>query len=85
MGSITSLIVTIVDNDGLGGFIYLPIILTEDDTPPAPDLIVDQIAIVGGSVELTIKNVGNRPVEQVFWVDLFVNPTVPFGSIILLV
>lgn len=78
LGATASMVITIVDDDdpppSSVAVLYLPII--NRSGPNGPDLIVDSIDIVNGSVELTIKNVGNVPVNSVFWVDLFVNPTV---------
>ncbi len=51
----------------------------------APDLIVTSVAILNrgaigkpGNVQVVIQNVGNGPVTEEFWVDLYLNPhTVP--------
>ena len=40
----------------------------------APDLIVDEIRADADTVEVVIRNRGNAPVVDAFWVDLYVNP-----------
>lgn len=41
-----------------------------------PDLVVDEIRVVGNSVRVTIRNAGNLPVlpTQEFFVDLYIDP-----------
>ena len=52
--------------------VYLPVV-TQDHLR-APDLIVDEIRADAGTVEVVIRNRGNAPVVDAFWVDLYVNP-----------
>ncbi len=43
--------------------------------PNLPDLIVEEIAVVDGSVSVVLRNVGNTAVTNEFWVDLYLNPS----------
>ena len=65
--------------------IYLPII-TNNYAPPAPappaapDLVVESIIATGSSVQVVVKNQGDGPVTDEFWVDVYINPDpVPTG------
>jgi hypothetical protein len=40
----------------------------------APDLVVEQIRTSGGALQVVIRNIGQGPVVQPFWVDLYINP-----------
>jgi uncharacterized repeat protein (TIGR01451 family) len=55
--------------------IYSPVIMFRHTT--APDLVVDEIRVVGNNVQVTIRNAGNRAVlsSQAFYVDLYINPS----------
>jgi uncharacterized repeat protein (TIGR01451 family) len=57
---------------------YLPIALHAEASPPAPDLVVEQIVATSNAVEVTIRNQGTAPVpddwQSEFWVDLYVDP-----------
>ena len=73
---------TIVDNTATGtiynddlAYIFLPMIV--NDYPLGPDLIVEDLVISNGNVEVTIKNDGDTAVTEAFWVDVYINPTVP--------
>ncbi len=59
--------------------VYLPLVSRNFAAPAAttdgPDLIVQQVRVTGNSVQVVIKNQGNRPVVDSFWVDLYINPT----------
>ncbi len=65
------------------GFIFVPVVM--NNYLQAPDLIVTSVAILNrgaigkpGNVQVVIQNVGNGPVTEEFWVDLYLNPhTVP--------
>jgi hypothetical protein len=77
LGAVATAVFTIIDDDSpidFSSIVYLPIISRSG--PPGPDLVVDSINVANGSVEVTIKNVGNVAINSAFWVDLFVNPTV---------
>ncbi|KAA3663098.1 MAG: hypothetical protein DWQ04_11605, partial [Chloroflexi bacterium] len=67
-------IIDITDNDSIV-FIFLPMLVNND--VGAPDLMVKDITIMGNSVQVTIENQGQGPVTDAFWVDLYINPTVP--------
>jgi PKD repeat protein len=67
------------------GILYFPLIMANagstTPTPKYPDLVVQNIvATTNGGVQVTIKNQGDAPVTDEFWVDLYVNPNpVPTG------
>ncbi|HHJ05920.1 MAG TPA: hypothetical protein ENK24_00300, partial [Anaerolineae bacterium] len=56
--------------------LYLPIIM-RNYTPPvvAPDLVVSSITANAGQLQVIIRNDGNAPAENAFWVDAYINPT----------
>ena len=59
--------------------IFLPLAVN-NAKPPAPDLVVEQITITSQGVQVVIKNQGDAPVNDAFWVDLYVDPDpVPTG------
>lgn len=66
-----------------GGTIFLPIILgsSRQSAPDSgPDLVVESIVINRNNAQVIIKNQGNVPVTDAFWVDLYVDPhPVPTG------
>ena len=53
---------------------YLPAILK--DFSVLPDLIIDNLIATSDSVTLTLRNQGNAPVTDAFWVDVYFNPSV---------
>ncbi len=58
--------------------IYLPLIMR--NAVVAPDLVVERIIATSNGAQVVIKNQGNAPVMDEFWVDLYVNPhPVPTG------
>jgi len=58
--------------------LYLP--LAAKNYAIAPDLVVERIMAASNSAQVVIKNQGNAPVVEEFWVDLYVNPNpVPTG------
>jgi hypothetical protein len=56
------------------GPIYLPIIMK--NSVIAPDLVVDSLVATSTAVTVTIRNQGNAPVNDEFWVDVYFNPRV---------
>ncbi len=52
--------------------IYLP--LVSRNALVAPDLIVQNLVVTNRSVQVVIKNQGNAPVNDEFWVDVYINP-----------
>jgi hypothetical protein len=52
---------------------YLPILLK--NSAAAPDLVIDTLAASSSGVTLVIRNTGNRPVVDAFWIDVYFNPT----------
>jgi hypothetical protein len=61
------------------GHLYLPLVVKQ--LPPTlsvfSDLIVEAIAQVDGTLAVVIRNVGDAPVTDASWVDLYVNPNPP--------
>lgn len=55
---------------------YLPFIAqaSAPEPNPLPDLVVENIDIIDGSIQVTIANIGEANVTDDFWVDLYVNP-----------
>jgi uncharacterized repeat protein (TIGR01451 family) len=55
---------------------YFPLILKGSvaDSVVAPDLVVENINFTSNNVQVVIRNQGNGPVIQSFWVDLYVDP-----------
>jgi hypothetical protein len=52
--------------------IYLPVIVKYWTS--APDLVVDKLTASSNAVTVVIKNIGNAPVTNPFWVDVYLNP-----------
>jgi len=52
--------------------IYLPVIVSNFDS--GPDLTVEHILVTENNVEITLVNIGNAPVTEAFWVDLYIDP-----------
>ena len=58
------------------GFVFIPLVL--NNFAQAPDLVVESLKVLpsgaSGDVQVVIKNIGNAPVTQEFWVDVYINP-----------
>lgn len=52
--------------------IYLPFIVKKWTL--APDLIVDSLMASSNTITVTVKNIGDAPVTDPFWVDVYLNP-----------
>jgi hypothetical protein len=55
--------------------VYLPMVF--HDYTPGPDLVVASVFVRTDSVEVVIRNQGNTPVTEDFWVDLYIDPVAP--------
>jgi uncharacterized repeat protein (TIGR01451 family) len=55
--------------------VYLPEVAYQ--VPVSPDLVIETVSVSNGSATIVIKNIGNTPVTDAFWVDLYVNPSQP--------
>jgi hypothetical protein len=53
---------------------YLPIV--SNNYVAAPDLIVKSIAATTNTVQVVIENVCTSPVDNSFWVDAYINPSI---------
>lgn len=53
--------------------LYLPIVAKAG----LPDLVVEQISVVNGAVQVTIRNIGTAPVLNEFWIDAYIGPRTP--------
>jgi uncharacterized repeat protein (TIGR01451 family) len=53
--------------------LYLPLILK--DFIVAPDLVITDLQASSNAVTVTIRNSGNAPVVDAFWVDVYFNPS----------
>jgi len=51
---------------------YLPLIFKGYRV--APDLVVENVAAATGGLTVTVKNQGDAPVEDAFWVDVYFDP-----------
>lgn len=62
-------------------FIYLPLIM--NNFVSAPDLIVEKVTVSstgaapGGAIQVVVANIGNSPVTDGFWVDVYIGPDTP--------
>ncbi len=65
--------VTVNISDIYNYTIFMPIIFKQQQT--APDLIIQSIDVSTHDVSIVITNIGNGPVLDTFWVDLYINPT----------
>jgi hypothetical protein len=54
--------------------LYLPVIFK--DFAPAPDLVVTNLVATSSAVIVTVQNIGNGPVGDAFWLDVYFNPSV---------
>ncbi|HEU5102114.1 MAG TPA: Ig-like domain-containing protein [Roseiflexaceae bacterium] len=43
--------------------------------PPLSDLVVSSISTANSGLQVTIRNIGQAPVVEPFWVDAYINPT----------
>lgn len=57
--------------------IFLPITQRPGEAVNGPDLIVSKIEIGQTEIVVTLKNIGNQPVTQPFWVDSYIDPVRP--------
>jgi hypothetical protein len=53
---------------------YLPLMVRWDG-PPLPDLVVSNISVSSGNLQVTIRNNGQLAATTPFWVDAYINPT----------
>jgi uncharacterized repeat protein (TIGR01451 family) len=54
--------------------VYLPIIARPFGFVTEPDLVVEQLLVSSYAVTVTVKNVGDSPVIEPFWVDVYLDP-----------
>jgi len=55
--------------------IYLPVVMKK--YVGAPDLVVKELVAAPNQVQVVIENVRDTPVEDEFWVDVYINPATP--------
>jgi uncharacterized repeat protein (TIGR01451 family) len=53
---------------------YLPLILSTRYSS-GPDLVVEELIVGSYSVQVVIRNQGNEPVTEGFWVDVYIDPS----------
>jgi hypothetical protein len=53
--------------------VFLPFVV--NDGISGPDLMIANVFVYVNDVEIVIKNIGNQPVVDGFWVDLYINPS----------
>ena len=51
---------------------YLPVLLKNNIL--APDLIVSNLIATSNGITITIRNIGNAPATDSFWVDVYIDP-----------
>ncbi len=73
----TPLNVSVLNLDNDAAPLFLPLIFK--DFVLAPDLVIDSLTASSSGVTLVIRNQGNAPVVDAFWVDVYFNPSVPPG------
>jgi len=57
------------------GSVYLPLVFNGYQAlPAAPDLVVERITAAQDEVGLVVKNHGSVPVDDSFWVDVYIDP-----------
>ena len=56
--------------------LYLPL-LFRLPPPEPPDLIVESLVVARNAVTVVIKNIGGLPVNDAFWVDVYIDPSSP--------
>ncbi|MFN8457935.1 MAG: hypothetical protein U0401_25340, partial [Anaerolineae bacterium] len=62
--------------------VYLPIILQSFVAlPNLTSTLTINTAVNPPLVTVVVKNIGNDPVDEGFWVDFYVNPSIPPGSL----
>ncbi|MBN2001851.1 MAG: hypothetical protein JXA21_00735 [Anaerolineae bacterium] len=66
-------------NFGIVNYVYLPLILR--NYLPLPDLVVTALAATSNGITVTIQNQGTAPVDDAFWVDVYIAPTTPPQSV----
>jgi uncharacterized repeat protein (TIGR01451 family) len=52
--------------------IYLPLVFRNHVV--APDLVVESVSATSDDVQVVIRNAGNGPVSDEFWVDVYIDP-----------
>jgi PKD repeat protein len=55
--------------------LYLPLVMRDSFT--APELIVQSVAASSNVITVVIKNIGDAPAYEAFWVDAYVDPNPP--------
>ncbi|MFP4345762.1 MAG: hypothetical protein ACLFU8_13795, partial [Anaerolineales bacterium] len=53
---------------------YLPLVMSSRYSS-GPDLVVEELIVGSYSVQVVIRNRGNEPVTEGFWVDLYIDPS----------
>ncbi|MEM7801510.1 MAG: Calx-beta domain-containing protein, partial [Chloroflexota bacterium] len=64
---------TIIDDD----IIYTFIPMVSHENPQGPDLVVTDLDVSSDGIEVTIRNIGDQPVTNAFWVDVYIDPERP--------
>jgi len=54
---------------------YLPLVIR--NYIPRPDLVITSLLVTSDGVQVVIKNQGDSPVVDEFWIDFYVNPLPP--------
>ena len=51
---------------------YLPSVMSGFSS--GPDLVIQHILVTEDNIQVTLANIGNMPVDNAFWVDVYINP-----------
>jgi len=57
--------------------VFLPLVLSNSSAGQGvhgPDLVIEHILVTQNNVQIIVANHGNAPVEDAFWVDLYIDP-----------
>ncbi len=73
--SITATFTVVIDHYS----VFLPLIMK--NYLRLPDLIVQSVTASSDVITVVIKNIGDGPAEQAFWVDAYINPTPPPAAV----
>lgn len=75
-GRVATAALTVTADGSAPATLFLPLVTR--NYVQAPDLIITHLVATPNNITLTIKNQGNAPVPDPFWIDAYINPhTVP--------
>ena len=72
-GSLTDMAMITVTVAETEFFVYMPQLSKNHSFQP--DLVITDLIVDGNRIEVTIRNIGNAPTTDDFWLDVYFNPT----------